>query len=259
MPEILTISISDIIDSIKLSCQIPDIVKAIASKTIITEAARSAGVEVTPDEIQQEGDKLRLEKKLVKAKDTWSWLEKNYLSVKDFEELVHHRAASKKLANHLFSSYVEKYFYERRLDYDTAATYEVLFEDRDLALELFYAIEEGEISFAEIARQFILEPELRRAYGYKGLQHRKDFRPEVAVAVFAASAPCILKPITTPKGVHLIWVEETIQPQLDEELREKIISELFSDWLKQQIDCLKIVTNLDSYDNLQPPEHVKQA
>lgn len=243
MSEILTVSTSDIIDSIKLSCQIPSVLDAIVSKKIIIETARSAGVQVSPEEIQQEGDKLRLEKKLVKAKDTWSWLDKYYLSVKEFEELVHYKALSKKLANYLFSPQVEKIFYEQRLDYDAAVTYEVVFEDRNLALELFYAIEEGEITFGEVARQFIQEPELRRTGGYQGLRHRKEFRPDIAAVVFAASPPQVLKPITTPKGIYLVWVEEVIQPQLDMELQEKIISELFASWLKQQIEQIQIKLN----------------
>ncbi|MBW4569280.1 MAG: peptidylprolyl isomerase [Tolypothrix carrinoi HA7290-LM1] len=260
MSNILTITDLDIIHSIKLSCQIPDVVKAIASQKIIVQATEEAGIKLTEAELQQEGDNLRLAKKLVKAKDTWTWLEKHHLSVNEFEELVYNNVLSRKLANHLFSAHVEKFFYEHQLDYVAAVTYEVIFEDRDLALELFYALEEGEITFPEIARQYIQEPELRRAYGYQGLRYRKDFRPEIAAAVFLASAPKILKPITTSKGVHFIWVEEVIQPQLDEQLREKIISELFSEWLKQQIQVLEIVTKLDSDGNLQPESEVlKQA
>lgn len=256
MPHNLTISSSDIIHSLKLCCQIPDVVEAIASQSIIAEAAREAGITVTPEELQQAGDQLRFAKKLVKAKDTWTWLEKHHLSVNEFEELAYNNILSHKLANHLFSTQLEKYFYEHQLDYVAAVTYEVVFEDRDLALELFYALEEGEVNFPEIARLYIPEPELRRAYGYQGLRYRKDFRPEIAAAVFAAAPPEALKPIRTPKGVHLIWVEEVIQPQLDEQLRQKIITELFSDWLKQQINAMKIVTQLDSDTNVRSPEEL---
>ncbi|MBN3922251.1 peptidylprolyl isomerase [Nostoc sp. NMS4] len=250
MPHNLNISISDIIHSLKLSCQIPDVVEAIASQSIIAEAAQAAGITVTPEEVQQEGDDLRFAKKLVKAKDTWAWLEKHHLSVDEFDELVYNKVLSRKLANHLFSNQLEKHFYEHQLDYIAAVTYEVVFEDRDLALELFYALEEGEINFPDIARLYISEPEARRAYGYQGLRYRKDFRPEIAAAVFAAAPPEVLKPITTPKGVYLIWVEELIQPQLDEQLRQTIIQESFSDWLKQQVSTIKIVTQIDS-DGLQ--------
>ncbi|MGM3305985.1 peptidylprolyl isomerase [Anabaena sp. WFMT] len=260
MSESVTISTSDIIHTIKLTCQIPDVVKTIATQKIITEAAEERRITVTPAELQQEGDKLRLEKKLVKAKDTWTWLEKHLLSVNEFEELVYKNVLSRNLANHLFSDQVEKFFYEHKLDYFVAVTYQVIFDSRDVALEMFYALQEDEITFPEIARLYIQEPELRRVYGYQGLQHRKDFRPEIAAAVFASTPPQILKPITTPKGVYLIWVEEIIQPQLDEQLREKIITELFSDWLKQQIEYLEIVTKVDSDDNVQPQKKlIEQA
>ncbi|BAZ15618.1 hypothetical protein NIES4071_74900 [Calothrix sp. NIES-4071] len=260
MPNI-NISVPDIIHSIKLTCQIPDVVEKIVSQQIITQAAQEAGIEVEDAELQTEGDKLRLEKKLIKAKDTWMWLEKHHLSMKDFEELVYNKVLERKLANHLFSPYVEKFFYERRVDYDAAVTYEVIFDNRDLALELFCALEEGEITFPEIARQFIQEPELRRAGGYQGLRRRKDFRPDIAAAVFAASPPQILKPITTPKGVYLVWVEEIIQPQLDDQLREQIITESFSEWLKQQIQAANIVItpfNTSANDSV-PEELLKQA
>ncbi|GAX34011.1 peptidylprolyl isomerase [Nodularia sp. NIES-3585] len=255
MSQILTISGSDIIHSLKLSSQVPGLVEAIASQKIVAEVAERSGITVTPEEIQEEGDRLRLAKKLVKAQDTLTWLEKNYLSVNEFEESVHNKILSNKLANSLFNSQVERFFYQHQLDYVAAITYEIIFDDKDLALEMFYAVEEGEISFPEIARLYIPEPELRGTYGYQGRRHRKDFRPEIAAAVFAATPPQILKPIATTKEVYLIWVEEISQPQLDESLRERIITELFTDWLKQQIQCTEIVTQLDS-EILQPQKEL---
>jgi parvulin-like peptidyl-prolyl isomerase len=259
MSQILNISASDIIRSLKLSSQVPGLVEAIASQKIIQEAAQKAQITVTPEEVQQEGDNLRLAKKLVKAQDTLKWLEKHHLSVDEFEESVYNQVLSKKLADYLFASQVERFFYQHQLDYIAAITYEVMFDDRDLGLELFYAVEEGEISFPEIARLYIQDSELRCNYGYQGRRHRKDFRPEIAAPVFAATPPQILKPIISSKGVHLIWVEEIVQPQLDEQLRQKIITELFTEWLEKQIRGTEIVTQLD-LDIVQPQkELLKQA
>ena len=222
MSKQFSISVLDIIQKLKRSCEIPNILEAIASEQIIRETAEKAGIEVTEAELQEQGDKFRLEQKLATAKETWDWLDKHHLSVQDFEKLVYNSLISQRLANHLFAPKVEKFFYENRLKYEAAVTYQVTFEDRDLALELFYALEEGEITFPEIARTYIQEPELRRAYGYQGVQYRKDFRPEIAAVVFASSPPGIIKPVTTPKLVHLIWVEEVIKSELNDELREKI-------------------------------------
>lgn len=258
MSQTVTISNSNIIHNIKLSCKIPDVVQAIASQKIITDVAQELGITVTEEELQTEGDKLRLEKKLVKAKDTWSWLEKHNLSVYEFEELVYQNVLSKKLANHLFTAETEKFFYEHKLDYFSAVTYQVMFENIDIALEMFYALQEDEITFSEVAYLYLEEPENRRVYGYQGIQNRKDFRPEIAAAVFAATPPQILKPITTSRGIHLIFVGEIIEPQLDEQLRDKIINELFTEWLKQQIAGLGIVTQINLEDNLQPKAEVLQ-
>jgi parvulin-like peptidyl-prolyl isomerase len=258
MSNILTISVEDIIHHIKLSSQIPDVLEAIAHKKIIAQAANEAGITVSEQELQEEGDNLRLTKKLVTAKDTWAWLKKHHLTLKDFEELAHDNVLSRKLANHLFAAKVEKFFYEHQLDYVAAVTYEVVLDDRDIALELFYALEEGEITFQEIARQYIQDPELRRASGYQRLRHRKDFRPEIAAAVFAAAPPQVIKPITTPKGVYLVWVEEILQPELNEELRSKIQQEIFSAWLKQEVEAMEIIPQLDTETSSQKPEELSK-
>ncbi|MBE9213164.1 peptidylprolyl isomerase [Plectonema cf. radiosum LEGE 06105] len=260
MSNILSISPTEVIHYLKMSCQIPNVIEGIATRKIIADTASKEGITVEEDELQQEGDRLRFAKKLVKATDTWAWLKTHHLSIDEFEELVHHTVLSKKVAHHLFTDKVEAIFYPNQLDFVKAVTYEVVFDDYDLALELFYALEENELTFPEIAREYIPNPELRRACGYQGVRRRKDFRPEIASSVFAATPPQVLKPIMTPKGIYLIWVEEIIQPELNEQLREQIVTDLFNGWLKQQIKQRSITTSFDSnVENQVSPDLVMQG
>ncbi|MEH2126767.1 peptidylprolyl isomerase [Nostoc sp.] len=245
MSKLINVSNEDILYQIKISTQFPGLVEAIASRKIITDTAQKVGIKLELEELQQAADNLRLTNKLLKAEDTWACLEKHHLSLDEFEALAYTNQLSNKLATHLFAEQVEPLFYQRQLDYAGAVTYEVILDDEDLALELFCALKEDEISFQEIARQYIEEPEIRRAGGYRGIQRRQDFRPEIAAAVFAATPPQILKPIITPKGVHIILVEEIIEAKLNEQLRVKILGDLFAVWLKQQIAELEIVTQLN--------------
>ncbi|MDZ7960229.1 MAG: peptidylprolyl isomerase [Aulosira sp. DedQUE10] len=251
MAKILTISSKDILHHVKINCQIPCVLEAIATRQVITDAALEVGIEISHEEIQQAADSLRLVNQLLKAEDTWAWLEKYYLSLDDFEELAQINLLSSKLATHLFGEKVEQFFYENQLNYAGAVTYEVILDDEGLALELFYALQEGEINFQEVARQYIPNSELRRAGGYQGIKRRNDFRPEIAAAVFATNSPQLLKPIITAKGVHLIWLEEIIKPQLDEQLRGTILGDLFTAWLKQQLEQYEIVAQLDVNSNYQ--------
>ncbi|MBD0343922.1 MAG: peptidylprolyl isomerase, partial [Coleofasciculus sp. Co-bin14] len=185
---------------------------------------------------------------------TWAWLQKHGLSLDDFEEVIYTNVISGKLAQHLFADKVEPFFVEHQLDYAGVVMYEVVLDDEDLAMELFYAIQEGEMSFYEVAHQYIQDTELRRKGGYQGILRRQDLKAEISAAVFAAKPSQLLKPIVTSSGVDLILVEEIIQPQLDDNLHHKITLYLFYEWLKEQIAKVKIGKYLDDSNLIYNPE-----
>jgi len=244
MSQAITITSEDILQQVKLSCQIPSIVEGIVSRKIIASAAAEAGIKVETEELQKAADSIRLMSKLKSADDTWAWLQKHGLSLDDFEELIYNNVISGKLAQHLFADKVEPFFVEHQLDYAGVVMYEVVLDDEDLAMELFYGIQESEMSFYEVAHQYIQDTELRRKGGYQGIVRRKELKPEISAAVFAAKPPQVLKPIVTSSGVNLILVEEIIQPELDNKLRYQILSDLFAGWLKQQIEQAEIMVEL---------------
>jgi parvulin-like peptidyl-prolyl isomerase len=243
MSQTIKITNEDILHQIKLSCKIPEIIEQIVTHKVVENAALKAGIKVETEELQQAADKIRLANKLDSANDTWAWLEKHSLSIDDFEEIAYTSFISGKLAQHLFADKVESYFFENQLNYAAVVMYEVILDDEDLALELFYAIKEGEMSFWDVAHKYIQDTELRRKGGYQGIVHRKDLQPEISAAVFAAKPPQILKPILTSKGAYLILVEEIIQQELNNKLRQRISLDLFYEWLTQQVKEVEIINS----------------
>jgi hypothetical protein len=167
MSKTLNISEEEILHEIRVSCQIPGLKQAIAIRKIIANAAQEANVKVEIAELQQTADNLRLTYNLLKAEDTWAWLEEHHLSLDDFEGIAYTNLLANKLATHLFGAKVEQFFYENQLNYAAAVTYEVILDDEDLAWELFYALKEKEISFPEVAHQYIENIELRRVVPMK--------------------------------------------------------------------------------------------
>lgn len=97
MSQLLTITQQDILQQIKLSGKVPEIIEGILSHKVITEAAAEAGIKVTPDELQKAADEFRLTNQLHNAKETWEWLTKQSLSLDDFEAIIHHSLLSFKL------------------------------------------------------------------------------------------------------------------------------------------------------------------
>lgn len=246
MSQTIYISATDIFHQVKLSCQIASVIEQIAKRKIITSTATEIGLEVTPEELQEAADGIRLISKLGSADETWAWLRKNGLSIDEFEEIVYNNVVSNKLVEHLFKDKVEPWFYENKSNYAGAVIYEVTLDDEDLAMEIFFELQEGEVSFPEIAHQYIQDKELRRVGGYKGLVKRKDLKAQISAAVFAAKPPQLLKPIVTSNGIHLILVEELIQPELDDTLQYQIMSDLFEEWIKTKMEEVEVINNLES-------------
>ena len=240
MSQPITITNEDILAQVKLSCKIPEFIEGIVTRKVIANAAAEAGIKVETEELQKAADQIRLMNKLNSADDTWAWLEKHGLSLEEFEEIIYSTVTFGKLAAHLFADKVEPYFFENQLDYAGAIMYEVALDDEELAIELFYAIKEGEMSFYDVAHKYVQDTELRRKGGYRGMVRRKELKPEISAAVFAVKSPQLLKPIVTSSGVHLILVEEIVQPQLDNVLRHKIGLDFFQQWLKPQINQVEM-------------------
>lgn len=241
MSETIIITYEDIVEQIKLSFKLPEIIDEIMTRRVINNAVTQEDIKVEDEELQQAADKMRLINQIFSVEDTWIWLQKHGLSLDDFEAIAYDKILNTKLANHLFIDKIEPYFYENQLEYTGVIMYEIVLDDEDLAMELFYAVKEGEISFYDTAHQYIQDKELRRKCGYRGILYRKELKPEISAAVFAAKAPQLLKPIVTSKGVHLILVEEIIQPELNQKLRYQILSDFFDTWVNESRNHLKSI------------------
>ena len=231
----MNITNEDIIKQLKLSRRLPKIKQEIITQKIIANKAKKEKLSIGDRELQAAADDFRVKNNLLTTADTMRWLKENNLDLDNFETIIYQDLLTDKLAKHLFDDQVAAYFYEHQIDYQQTIIYQIILDNFDLAMELFFGIQEGEFSFWEIARQYIKDPELRRCGGYQGILQRTELKPEISAAVFAAKVPQILKPISIEKNAYLIFVEEIIQPKLDEKLRDKIRQELYEQWLNQQL------------------------
>jgi parvulin-like peptidyl-prolyl isomerase len=224
-----------LLSHIRLSCQIPQMLRELTKQQIITATAAQKGIEVEDHELQQAADHFRQEQNLLSAEATWNWLKEHHLSVEDLEQVVCQQVIAAKVSDQLFAPQVEAFFTEHQLNYIQIIMRDVVLPNQDIAVELFCALQEREISFWDVANQYIQDPERRRTGGYPGPLSRVDLPPAIAAVVFAARPPQLLKPVLSQSQTHLIFVEELIQPVLDEELRSQIQAELFDQWLMEQI------------------------
>lgn len=223
----------ELLKEVKLSLQLPFLSEQIKTHKIIAKAAAEAGIEPDTAALQAAADQIRVSQNLTSAAETYAWLEKYSLSMDDFEELALRDCLKSQLAEHLFADKIEPYFVQHQLDYMSAVLYEVVFDDEDLAMEVYYALQAGETTFPQVAHKYIQETELRRVGGYLGSKHRTELNIDISVPVFSAKTPEILKPIMTTQGLSLILVEEIIYPRFDDQSRYKVLSFFLDEWRKK--------------------------
>jgi parvulin-like peptidyl-prolyl isomerase len=199
------------------------------------QAAEARDISVTGSEIQTDADRFRLTHQLEKASDTLTWLENQLITSQDWETGVRDRILAQKLASTLFIENIEPYFIQHRLDFDQVLLYQIVVPYEQVAQEVFYQIEEKEISFYEAAHLFDIQETRRLQCGFEGRRYRWSLNPEIAVAAFSGAIAQVMRPIQTSLGYHLLLVEELIYAELTPEIRQQISQRLFTDWLNREL------------------------
>ncbi|AFY32657.1 peptidylprolyl isomerase [Calothrix sp. PCC 7507] len=226
----------EIIAYLKKTMQIKEICNNILYQKIIEKAVLEKGITLTPEEIQTEADRLRYEHRLVKASDTLAWLTDQLIISDDWEAGIRDSLESKKLSEALFTKDVEKYFLENQLDYDQISLYQIVVTNIQLAQEICYQIEEGELSFYEAAHLYDIDEKRRINCGYEGKFYRWSLNPDIAAVVFSSKPGDVLGPMMIDKASYILMIEEFIPAELTPERHQEILHKMFKEWLAAELN-----------------------
>lgn len=234
----IPIEIAEVLETLKQNMSLVEICEQILKQKIILQTADSQNITVAPEEIQNEVDEIRRNKHLEKASDTMAWLNEQMVTPDEWEIAIQSHVLTKKLAEHLFEEQVEPFFAERRLNFDRFIVYQISLECQNFAQELFYQIEEEEISFYEAARLHNLDENARYLCGYIGEKNRLDFPPDIAAAIFQDPLPIgiLLGPIQIEEVYHLFRIEKHIPAELNPDVRQEILHDLFDEWINKELN-----------------------
>ncbi|NJR52212.1 MAG: peptidylprolyl isomerase [Leptolyngbyaceae cyanobacterium CSU_1_3] len=231
----LSIQPDEIVAFLKKNLQFQEVCQRILYQRIVDRAAQTQELVVMPEEIQAEAEQMRREMHLERAVDTIAWLKEQMISADDWEAGIYDRLLTEKLKQALFEPQVESFFVQNRLNFDQVLLYQIIVPYEEVARELFYQIEENEISFYEAAHDYDVDEERRRRCGYEGLLYRWSLKPAIATSVFGANLKEIIRPIQTEQGYHLLLVEDFVPAQLTSDVRQNILATLFNEWLTGEL------------------------
>ena len=232
------IKTAEIEEYLRQEIKLKEICSRILQRKIIAEAAAARDIAIADEEIEAEANKIRCSLHLEKAADTLTWLQDNLLDPDRWEISINQKLLAQKLAKKMFDPKVEAYFAQNRLNYDRFVLYQLVIPYQKLAQELFYQIEEEEISFYQAAHLYDVDEERRYVCGYEGKVHRWNYPPDIAAAIFKTPIAVgeVIGPIKSDLGYHLFKIEDYLPAQLTPQIRQEIIDRMFAQWLNSELN-----------------------
>lgn len=232
----LPVEPAEIVNFLGQNLKLKEVCQAIHCQTIVNRVAIDRGLEITVEEIQAEMHRIQSEALLDTPTAVASWLANHWIQMNDWQLGIRQQLLTRKLAENLFASEVERRFAQYQRQFEQILLYRITVPYATLSQELFHRIEEAEISFYEAAHLYNVDSRLRLQCGYEGKKYRQDLEPEIADVIFNAVEGRVLGPFrSSDEAYDLLLVEEFFPATLTPELCEHLIDQLFEEWLARQV------------------------
>ncbi len=211
-----------------------------ARRQVIIQWADREGIELSPEDLQNEVDEWRYKNRLERVEDTDAWLDQHGLTLFDVAVEAEFRLYECWLMEQIKEDSIRAFFVQRTLDFERVEVCWIFVSDEDVAEELCLQVKEEGADFYTLARRYSQDEATRPAGGYIGRRRRRDLPQGIALLIFAASEGEVVGPVKVEKGYALYYVQKRCPAVLDEITREKIRKKLFEFYLQREMKRAEI-------------------
>lgn len=163
------------------------------------------------------------------------WLEKHGMTQQQLEALAVKRLKLEKYKEEHYGNKVEAHFLKRKSQLDKVV-YSLIRTDRaELAQELYFRIQEGENTFQELAMKYSEGAEAQTG-GLIGPVEVNAPHPRIAQVLSTCQPGQLVPPTRVGEWIVIIRLENFISAKLDEPMRQRMMDEMFRQWLNKQTD-----------------------
>ncbi len=195
-------------------------------------------------------DKLNIElseeffrsRNIIKKEDQEVFKNKNLMDEEDLAKLSSLKYKLNQISLSFFGDKTEELFNKRKEELDQYVYSLIQVKDSDLAQELYLKIESKESEFYELASEYSLGVEKYKK-GVNGPVSLMRIHPEIKKILKSSEIGIINEPINLGEFWILIRLEEVIEAEFNEKMREQLSKELFEVFMerltKEIIDEIK--------------------
>jgi parvulin-like peptidyl-prolyl isomerase len=166
------------------------------------------------------------------------------MNSKQLESLAIRQLKLEKFKHMNWGGDLESYFIQRKPLLDRVVYSLISTNDIGIAQELYFRIQEGEQSFAQLAREYAKGPEAETD-GLVGPVELQGIHPALAKLLAMAQPQQLLPPTQLGDWIVIVRLEKLLPAKLDRSLRQRLLNERFNSWMQTQMSA-------QNWQDLQP-------
>ncbi|NEQ99336.1 MAG: peptidylprolyl isomerase [Cyanothece sp. SIO2G6] len=205
---------------------------------IIDEAI--ADIDCTPEEQADACSQFYAQNKIAEDEARQKWLKLYGMNQEQLEALAARSLRIDKYKQVTWGPKVESYFLERKGSLDKVIYSLIRTKDVGIAQEIYFRINDGEQTFAELAREYSQGPEADTD-GLIGPVELNVPHPSLAT-ILSRSQPGELSPPTrVGDWMVIVRLERFIPCQMDDAMRQRLLEEQFKGWLQEKMQAVDAI------------------
>lgn len=213
------------------------LVPQLAKEILIEEATQHH--EISEAEHLDACKRFYQQQQLATEQDLERWLQQQRLERSDLTDLINRELRLQKFKTAKWETLVESYFCQRKTQIDQVIFWMIRVKDLDIAEEIYFRLAAAEDTFFELAPRYSTGMEAKTR-GISGPVELGKLDPVLANALITLQPDEVLPPIQVSGWWVVLQLETIISATLDEDLRQRLIEELFNQWVYEEVQKLLI-------------------
>ena len=204
-----------------------------------------APIECSSEEVETAKQEFLNQNRLTDPNRLQAWLDYTHLQPNEWEEIAIRNYKVKKFKQETWGPKLESYFLQRKRDLDQVVYSLLRTRDHNTATELYFRLQNQESNFEELAQAYSQGPE-SQTRGIVGPVPVTSPNEKVSKILLQSEVGQLWPPVRVGEWSIIVRLEKLISAQLNDGTRQKLLNELFSKWLEEEVKKMTTVEPLNS-------------
>lgn len=215
---------------------------ALLREMIIDEAIKN--IECTQEEAANAMQLFCQKNQIGNESQLQAWLNFYGMTQVQFESSATRELRIEKFKQLTWGKKLESNFVSRKNQYDKVIYSLIRTDNLEIAQELFFRLQANEQSFADLAKQYSQGQEAQTG-GLIGPVELSVPHPSLAKLLSTSKPGQVCPPLQIANWFVIVKLEKFIPCEFDEPMQKRLLNELFTNWVQEQLQNLRNNSNLN--------------